>query len=76
MLAMSKEMSAWHKIYKNGFCVHKSNAILTITEKIYQRISETMNAKEWYENGRNLLIPAIAFRGEAGQIRSAEYVPG
>lgn len=36
-------------MYENGFCVHNSNAILTITEQIYQRIPETMNAKRWHE---------------------------
>lgn len=51
MSLMSKELNskstAWHGIH--GFCVHGSSAIPTITEQIYQRISETMNAKGWHE---------------------------
>lgn len=76
MSAMSKELSAWHGIYGNEFCVHDSSAISTITEQIHQRISETMNAKRMAWKGGNLPVPAIAFRGEAGQVRSTEYVPG
>jgi len=73
---MSKELNskstAWHGMH--GFYVHDSSAIPTITEQIYQRISETMNAKGW--KGGNIPDPAIAFRSETGQIRSTEYVPG
>lgn len=67
-------------MYGNGFCVH-SNAILTITEQIYQRIPETMNAKGWHEKAgisRFRLLPFGVKRGRSGQRNTSlvKYVRG
>lgn len=66
MSVMSKELSAWHGIYGNGFCVQDSSAIRTITEQIHQRISETMNAKAWHEKAGISRFPSYCLSGWSG----------
>jgi len=75
-----KSFSVSHRIDGNGFCIHDS-AIPTITKQIYQRISETMNAKGWHEKAgisRFQLLPFRVKRGRSGQWNTShvKYVRG